>query len=514
MMGNELVSFSFNLSFFRGDDNELSDEDENGSNPNTQMKEDDYFSGPLKSFAYGCLPTAEESKNGLTNLSQPSALSSDNQKKVYLERSKVVGRLGPIKTQLDRDSAKGEFVFGHQRAKELSGETSSLLDMEGNEALALDVEAVSNFVSIRANTAVFKETFYYETTLLSDGLMQIGWCTINTDFGGTNGVGDSPNSYAYDGYRVEKWNVDHSEFGKRWTVGDVIGTLINLNTREILYWRNREFLGVAFKDVLVGPNRAYFPAASLQQGQRLIFNFGQKSFTQRLNVSCLAINEPDCVINSFNDCGIQLMDFFRDFVVGYCSPKGANISIDEKLSVGCLLVEYLMPIMQNTYYMDTQVIRFLSELVHLKKTDLIDVAYKVFDLCFNDDYITKWVTSLMTNLSVKIIQQPIDSSYDLSNYLGVVLCILTRPRFKAAWLQSPYFFQDLELMYSLHLMSKDEWKDLLSVVYHPLLSKSYSNKIKYEKNYQAVSTKFEKQQELLQNMTESLMDMNPCLVTR
>jgi len=98
-MGNELTSFSFNLSFFRGDDNELSDEDENGSNPNSQINQDDYFSGPLKSFAYGCLPTAEESKNGLTNLSQSSeSLSSDNQKKVYLERCKLVGRLGPIKT--------------------------------------------------------------------------------------------------------------------------------------------------------------------------------------------------------------------------------------------------------------------------------------------------------------------------------------------------------------------------------------------------------------------------------
>ena len=120
-------------------------------------------------------------------------------------------------------------------------------------------------------------------------------------------------------------------------------------------------------------------------------------------MSCLAINEPDCVINSFNDVGIQLMDFFRDFVVGYCSPKNANISMDERLSVGCLLVEYLMPIMQNSYYSDTQVIRFLSELVHLKKTDLIDAAYKVFDLCFSDEYLTKWVANLMTNLCVKII---------------------------------------------------------------------------------------------------------------
>ena len=127
---------------------------------------------------------------------------------------------------------------------------------------------------MRANTAVFSDTFYYETTLLTDGLMQIGWCSINTRFTGSDGVGDSPNSYAYDGYRVEKWNVEHSNFGSRWAVGDVIGTLINLNTREILYWRNHEFLGIAFSGLETGPNCAYFPAASLQRGQRIVFNFG------------------------------------------------------------------------------------------------------------------------------------------------------------------------------------------------------------------------------------------------
>ena len=121
---------------------------------------------------------------------------------------------------------------------------------------------------------MIRECFFYEVTLLSDGLMQIGWCSRNTSFNHSNGVGDSPNSYAYDGYRVEKWNLDHSNFGQRWAVGDVIGSLINLNTREILFWRNYEFLGVAFSGIEVGPNRAYFPAASLQTGQRVQFNFG------------------------------------------------------------------------------------------------------------------------------------------------------------------------------------------------------------------------------------------------
>lgn len=132
-----------------------------------------------------------------------------------MERCRQIGRLGPPRTQLDRGSAYGTFIFGHERGQALSGEpnTANQREMNGEEPLALDVEAKSNFVSIRANTAVFSDTFYYEVTLLSDGLMQIGWCSINTTFNSSDGVGDSNNSYAYDGFRVEKWNVDHTNFG-------------------------------------------------------------------------------------------------------------------------------------------------------------------------------------------------------------------------------------------------------------------------------------------------------------
>jgi len=182
----------------------------------------------------------------------------------YLERCKSVGRLGPTKTEIDRNSAFGEYILGNERAKTFADPKSCpITEMDGSDALALDIEAKSNFVSVRANTAVFRDCFYYEVTLLTDGLMQIGWCSLNTSFTNGNGVGDSPYSYAYDGYRVEKWNVEHSNYGERWTVGDVIGTLINLNTREILFWRNYQFLGVAFKNIEIGPNKTYFPAVSL-----------------------------------------------------------------------------------------------------------------------------------------------------------------------------------------------------------------------------------------------------------
>jgi len=38
-----------------------------------------------------------------------------------------------------------------------------------SERFMLDIEAKSSFFSIRADTAVFKEIFYYEVTLKGDG---------------------------------------------------------------------------------------------------------------------------------------------------------------------------------------------------------------------------------------------------------------------------------------------------------------------------------------------------------
>lgn len=70
----------------------------------------------------------------------------------------------------------------------------------------MEVEATSAFASIKANTAVFSGKYYYEVKLLTSGLMQIGWCTLATPFMMDNGVGDDETSFAYDGYRVLKWN--------------------------------------------------------------------------------------------------------------------------------------------------------------------------------------------------------------------------------------------------------------------------------------------------------------------
>ena len=128
--------------------------------------------------------------------------------------------------------------------------------------------------------------------------MQIGWCTLATPFNHENGVGDDASSFSYDGLRVKKWNRVSSDFGQQWKSGDVIGTLIDLESQEISFWRNHNKLGIAFSNIPIGPNMAYFPALTMKQGERVLFNFGQLSLTNRTE-NCCSISEPECQYQNF-----------------------------------------------------------------------------------------------------------------------------------------------------------------------------------------------------------------------
>uniref|UniRef100_A0A8C1RZ57 RING-type E3 ubiquitin transferase n=1 Tax=Cyprinus carpio TaxID=7962 RepID=A0A8C1RZ57_CYPCA len=109
-------------------------------------------------------------------------------------RDQIEGCLGPLTVVLDHSSGFEGLLFVDD----------DLLGVIGH----------SNFSSIRATTCVYKGKWVYEVLVSSQGLMQIGWCTLNCRFNQEEGVGDTPDSYAYDGNRVRKWNVTTTNYGK------------------------------------------------------------------------------------------------------------------------------------------------------------------------------------------------------------------------------------------------------------------------------------------------------------
>lgn len=105
------------------------------------------------------------------------------------------------------------------------------------------VRAISHFPSVRLlNINLCQQTgrWYYEVTLLSDGLMQIGWANslFKCDPICGQGVGDHNQSWAYDGLRTKKWNVSCEPYGKRWHPGDIVGVLVDMDLLEMKYFLN------------------------------------------------------------------------------------------------------------------------------------------------------------------------------------------------------------------------------------------------------------------------------------
>lgn len=97
----------------------------------------------------------------------------------------------------------------------------SWLSLLTGDALVLpsgEVRGQEEFSTVQASDSALYDfgSWYYELELLTGGLMQVGWaCTgFEPSALGGNGVGDHPRSWAYDGFRVLRWNVNPVQYGE------------------------------------------------------------------------------------------------------------------------------------------------------------------------------------------------------------------------------------------------------------------------------------------------------------
>jgi alpha-tubulin suppressor-like RCC1 family protein len=156
-----------------------------------------------------------------------------------------------------------------------------LVSLAGDIAVTgAKIRAISHFPSVKvAGVTLERMTgrWFYECTVLSDGLMQIGWANnlFRCDPVCGQGVGDHVQSWAFDGLRMKKWNVSCEPYGKRWRAGDVIGVLVDMDLLEMRFYLNGEDLGPAFEDF---SDHHLYPALSLNVRQSVRLNIGQYQF--------------------------------------------------------------------------------------------------------------------------------------------------------------------------------------------------------------------------------------------
>jgi Kip1 ubiquitination-promoting complex protein 1 len=130
-------------------------------------------------------------------------------------------------------------------------------------------------------------------------------------------VGDTSDSFAYDGKRVKVWRLEAKPYGEAWSSGDVIGVGLDLGAGSASFWRNgkplgacasarpgiqsrqswapralriprrpglaptrsplpRPSAGVAVEGIGLTSGAAFFPGASMSAGERCAFNFGAR----------------------------------------------------------------------------------------------------------------------------------------------------------------------------------------------------------------------------------------------
>ncbi|CAM9355733.1 unnamed protein product [Pylaiella littoralis] len=248
----------------------------------------------LEKRQFGLDQYLESSSAEPVTLAMPSAVE---------QGLKAAARAGVKKAAESAEDARGLLRLDLQGGE--AGEKGSLgcswMEVAGGDVGLTEegrAQGASEFGTARVvGVALRKKAWYLEVTLLTAGLMQIGWADHTFVPGGPesgDGIGDVPGSWAYDGVRQQRWNEGSSEYGEAWKVGDVVGCLLEINgaaqTASMSFTLNGKDMGVAFDGVKLAPARkatdkvalegepGFFPALSLEEGEAVTVNLGQAPF--------------------------------------------------------------------------------------------------------------------------------------------------------------------------------------------------------------------------------------------
>lgn len=152
----------------------------------------------------------------------------------------------------------------------------------------------SSFESVRCTFCVDSGVWYYEVTVITSGVMQIGWATKDSKFLNHEGygIGDDEYSCAYDGCRQLIWYNARSKPHAHpcWKEGDAIGFLLDLSKKQMIFYLNGHQLPPE-KQVFSSATSGFFAAASFMSYQQCEFNFGAKPFR----------HPPSVKFSTFND---------------------------------------------------------------------------------------------------------------------------------------------------------------------------------------------------------------------
>nr|XP_006822492.1 PREDICTED: E3 ubiquitin-protein ligase RNF123-like [Saccoglossus kowalevskii] len=344
-------------------------------------------------------------KNATTEPTSPESTVTEN-------KSDTSGRIGPEKVVFE--SEIGAFIVDEAK---------------------LVLASQSNFSSARANVCVYKGKWVYELMLGSKGVMQIGFCTHKCVFHEEIGVGDTEDSYSYDGNRIRKWNIATSKYGDEWQTGDVVSCMIDADNGIISFARNGKNLGVAYDNVKLGQGYAYFPAISLSFNENIQANFGATPLRYPLFSYQPVQNPPTDAIMKANFLVDCLERSLPSLVESKTSPSMKLMSDQakknhvNKLLVCTHLFEKLTPLLSVAYIVDDIFIKFLLRLIdNQDRLGVQPLVAKMLDLmwiCMESHEIKKCLELFAVILTTKYRYSPTSTEMKFQiMYLTLALAVL------------------------------------------------------------------------------------------
>eukprot|EP00039_Didymoeca_costata_P003743 m.69417 g.69417 ORF g.69417 m.69417 type:complete len:723 (+) comp12056_c0_seq1:192-2360(+) len=153
-----------------------------------------------------------------------------------------------------------------------------------------------NFGSVRATCCTMDPGLYfYEVTVFTSGIMQIGWATEHCAYKSEEGIGigDDLHSFAYDGGRGLLWynQITKAHEHRTWRPGDVLGLLFDTKGLKINFSLNGQLLPHWLLFPGSRDNLHFYPAASLMTFQHLQFNFGNAEYKYPPKLPFRSLNE-------------------------------------------------------------------------------------------------------------------------------------------------------------------------------------------------------------------------------
>eukprot|EP00743_Colponemidia_sp_Colp-15_P003211 GILK01003470.1.p1 GENE.GILK01003470.1~~GILK01003470.1.p1 ORF type:complete len:1178 (+),score=186.27 GILK01003470.1:64-3597(+) len=339
---------------------------------------------------------------------------------------------------------------------------------QGNILVRNGVEAEGHvmFSSIRANVCVFKGKWMYEAVVMTPGIQQIGWCTLQCVFTNEEGVGDGPDSYAFDGKRVKKWSGACSAYGQPWVAGDVIGCCIDLDKGEISFARNGHLMGTAFNRVKTGDSWAYFPGASISYAEKTVFNFGSAPFQYPIEGYQPLQSPPDALLTAKTE---YLVNCFRRLLAKAVDPT-TRLDPDTKVLFAYHIFDRLIEAgaFSNQFLLESIYLPFLLELDRDRNVERMSQTVHLMHCCMPDEVLQSLLSSLFATIAFRSATSTFaEAGLDGGpyRYLSLALALLRYKPLLESWVQTEHFSRDLDLLFFMKRPSPHDLQELVPSVW-------------------------------------------------